>query len=83
MSKAAYFISPKACKLSAVLNKIPFSAPLPVPHITATGVASPNAQGHEITSTEIAKLNAFEIPTPAISHAIKVIIEITITAGTK
>ena len=34
---------------------MPCSAPLPVPTIMATGVASPNAQGQEITSTEMAQ----------------------------
>ena len=45
-------------KFSADLIKIPCDAPLPVPTIIATGVASPNAHGHEITSTEIPILNA-------------------------
>ena len=32
---------------------VPFSAPLPVPTIIATGVANPKAHGHEITKTAI------------------------------
>ena len=35
------------------LTSIPFSAPLPVPTIIATGVASPSAHGQEMTSTDI------------------------------
>jgi hypothetical protein len=37
----------------AFLNKTPFLAPFPDPTIIATGVASPNAQGQEITNTAI------------------------------
>ncbi len=36
---------------SAPLNSMPYSAPLPEPAIIAVGVASPTAQGQEITST--------------------------------
>ena len=32
---------------------MPFSAPLPVPTIIATGVARPKAQGQEITKTNL------------------------------
>ncbi len=38
---------------SLFLNNTPISAPLPVPTITAVGVANPSAQGHAITSTAI------------------------------
>ncbi|MBA7627158.1 hypothetical protein ES703_34620 [subsurface metagenome] len=38
---------------SPPLIKSPFSAPLPVPTITAVGIASPKAQGHAITTTEV------------------------------
>ncbi len=58
-------------------------APTPVPTIIATGVASPRAQGQEITSTAIALDMAASKPPPAISHTIKVIRAIPITAGTK
>ena len=36
-------------------TSMPFSAPLPVPAIIATGVASPSAQGHDITRTAISE----------------------------
>ena len=36
---------------SAPLNRMPYSAPLPVPATMALGVASPRAQGQDMTST--------------------------------
>ncbi len=41
-------------KASPPLIRIPFSAPFPVPTIIAAGVASPTAQGQDITRTVIA-----------------------------
>ncbi len=43
-------------------TSIPFSAPLPVPAIIATGVASPSAHGQDITRTAIAVLSANSNP---------------------
>ena len=43
---------------TAVLNRIPFFAPSPLPTMMATGVASPRAQGQLITSTEIPRARA-------------------------
>ena len=43
---------------SPPLNKIPFSAARPVPTIIDVGVAKPSAQGHAMTSTDIAASNA-------------------------
>ena len=40
-------------RASADLIRMPFVAPLPVPTIIAVGVASPSAQGQEITRMEI------------------------------
>ena len=40
-------------RASADLIRIPFVAPLPVPTIIAVGVASPSAQGQEMTRMEI------------------------------
>ena len=37
---------------------IPKDAAIPVPTITAVGVASPSAHGHAITRVDIPKLNA-------------------------
>ena len=44
------------CEISSAspfLISIPNSAPLPIPVVTAVGVASPKAQGHAITKTAI------------------------------
>ena len=69
-------------RLSADFTKIPYSAALPVPTIIATGVASPSAHGHEITSTDTAQLKANSKLCPAAIQHIAVKIAITITAGT-
>ena len=63
--------------------KTPFSAPFPVPTIIAVGVASPNAQGHAITNTDINIVNENIIDSPATSHATADIIAKPITIGTK
>ena len=39
---------------SALLNRMPFLAPRPVPTMMAVGVAKPNAHGQEITRTDTA-----------------------------
>ena len=44
----------------ASLIRIWFSAPLPMPTISAVGVASPSAQGQAMTSTETADSRAYE-----------------------
>ena len=50
----------------------------------AVGVASPKAHGQEITRTEIAQFKAkWKSLFPSVSHNIKVIKAIVITAGTK
>ena len=53
-----------------------------MPTIIATGVASPNAHGQEITKTEIAKFNAYEKFFEITNQTINVIIEIATTVGT-
>ena len=57
LSKTTVFIWCAFSKISAFLINKPFSAPFPVPHIMATGVAKPKAHGQAITTTVIAKLN--------------------------
>src|SRR5512139_3630397 len=42
---------PARSSASELRNRMPISAPLPVPTITAVGVASPIAHGQAITST--------------------------------
>ena len=69
-------------KLSALLIKMPFSAPLPVPTITEVGVAKPKAQGQAIIKTPTIVIIA-NVKLPVIlNQIIKVAIAITITAGT-
>ncbi len=70
-------------RASPDLIRIPFSAPFPVPTIIATGVASPRAQGQEITRTAIAPDIANSNAAPARSHTANVTAAIPITAGTK
>lgn len=48
----------------------------------ATGVASPNAQGHEITRTDIAQERANSNSAPLMSHTMAVMSEMVITTGT-
>ena len=54
LSRATAFILCAISRLSADFINIPCSAPLPVPTIIATGVASPKAHGQDITKTDIA-----------------------------
>lgn len=61
---------------------MPCSAPLPVPTIMATGVASPNAQGQEITSTEMAQDRANSKVCPSSSQTTAVSSAMQITTGT-
>ena len=64
------------------LIKMPCSAPLPVPTIIATGVASPNAQGQEITNTLMAQLSANSKVAPDNIQIAAVMREMPITIGT-
>ena len=83
LSKAIYEIFPAASREAAVLKRIPFFAPLPLPAIIATGVASPSAHGQLITSTLIALASAKGIPLPVIIHTINVTAAMPMTVGTK
>ena len=76
------FIFPISSRASEVLNKIPCWKPKPFPTIIATGVASPNAHGQEITSTEIARSSAYTKLAPASNQPIMTIIDMTMTVGT-
>ena len=53
LSRAAIFIFPVSSSEAAVLKRMPFFAPTPLPTMTATGVASPKAHGQLMTSTAI------------------------------
>ena len=53
LSSATISIFPVSSRDDAVLNIMPFFAPIPLPTIIATGVASPRAHGQLITRTDI------------------------------
>ena len=82
LSNAIICVFPVSSKDTAVLNKTPCFAPIPLPTIMATGVASPNAHGQLITNTEIALAIAKPNVCPAIIHPTNVITAIVITTGT-
>ena len=83
LSNTIVLISWVVSNIYADLNNIPFSAAFPGPTIIAVGVASPRAQGQEITNTAIPIDNENDIPYPSISHTIVDIIAIAMTVGTK
>ena len=82
LSSATMSSLPASSWETAVLKRMPFFAPMPLPTMIATGVASPSAQGQEITSTAMAraiekvKLFPPSSQTPSVSSATP------ITAGT-
>ncbi len=49
-------------------KSIPFSAPFPVPTITAVGIAKPKAHGQEITTTDVNTSKETSNPRPAIKY---------------
>ena len=68
---------------SADLIRMPFSAPLPVPTMMATGVANPRAQGQEMTSTATPAVRAWVTSPPvAMSQTAAVTTAIAMTTGT-
>ena len=68
--------------VSALLNSTPISAPLPVPTMMASGVASPSAHGQLMTTTATAEVSAsLGLPVKE-SHATKVIAAMPRTTGT-
>ena len=68
---------------SALLNKMPISAPRPVPTMIATGVARPRAHGQLMTTTATAEVSAsFTLPPVAMSHTTKVTAAMASTTGT-
>ncbi len=70
-------------KADADLMRIPDSAPLPVPTITATGVARPKAQGQETTRTETPMLMARGMSCFIKAQHKKTTMAIKMTVGTK
>ena len=82
LSKTTVLILCAVSNASADLIKIPFVAPLPVPTMIAVGVASPRAQGQEITKTEMPMDNANSKPYPANNQTTIAASAIVITTGT-
>ena len=73
---------PQFSSASAVLKSMPLRAPTPLATITATGVASPKAQGQLITSTDIALESANPTLSPNKTQTAKVIKAMHKTVGT-
>ncbi len=82
LSRQTISVFPAISRLSAVLNRIPFLAPFPLPTIIATGVAKPSAQGQLITRTDIPLASEKPMLCPVISHTAIVTKAIAITIGT-
>ena len=82
LSNTTVSVSLVCCNAVPDLIKIPCLAPTPVPTIIATGVASPSAQGHEITSTAMAQDIANSAPEPTLSQISNVRREMPKTMGT-
>ena len=73
---------PVASKAAAVLKRMPFFAPLPLPTMMATGVASPRAHGQLMTSTLTARARAKLAVSPRSSQKAPVARAKTMTTGT-
>ena len=58
LSSATISVLPASSSETAVLNRMPFLAPRPLPTMIATGVASPSAHGQLMTSTEMPRARA-------------------------
>ena len=83
LSRTTVFTLPVCSSASAVLKRIPWRAPTPLPTIIATGVASPSAQGQLITRTDIALAREKPMSLPISSQTTSVTTAIEITTGTK
>ena len=82
LSSATMRVRPVCSRLAAVLKRMPFFAPTPLPTMMATGVARPSAHGQLMTSTEMPRASAKENSRPISSHTIVVTTAIEMTAGT-
>ena len=82
LSSATMSTCPVSWRLSAVLKRIPFLAPTPLPTIIATGVASPRAQGQLTTNTVMALARENPMGAPTNSQIIRVNSAMIITTGT-
>ena len=82
LSRATISTLPADSSASLVLKRMPFFAPRPLPTMIATGVASPRAQGQEMTSTEMPRASAKERFWPARSQLNVTSAAMAMTAGT-
>ena len=71
LSNAATSIWPAFSKVSPFLIRIPNSAALPTPTVTAVGVAKPKAQGHATTKIDIKHVNENNKVAPKIKYHIQ------------
>ena len=83
LSSATISVFPAFSRETAVLNMIPCFAPIPLPTMIATGVASPSAHGQLMTSTAIPRASANPTLCPVSSQPMIVRAAIVMTAGTK
>jgi len=58
LSSATIWMRPVSSSEAAVLKRMPFFAPRPLPTMIATGVARPSAHGQLMTSTEMPRASA-------------------------
>jgi len=83
LSSTTTFALRAVSRASPPLMRIPCCAPLPVPTMTATGVARPSAQGQAIISTEISTVNASRKSPVPMSQAVPASRASAMTTGTK
>ena len=83
LSRATMSILPVSSRQAAVLKRMPFLAPMPLPTMMATGVARPRAQGQLMTRTLMPRARAKPKVSPMSSHTMVVTMAIEMTAGTK
>ena len=83
LSSATICVRPAASSDTAVLKRMPFFAPTPLPTMIATGVASPSAQGQLMTRTEMPRARANPTSRPRRSQTTVVTAAIAMTVGTK
>ena len=83
LSSTTVSMRPISSRLAADFTSTPCSAALPVATVMATGVASPSAQGQEITSTAMPTLRQNRTPMPpTVAHSTAAITAMEMTTGT-
>ena len=82
LSRTTRSMFPAASMVAAFLNRIPCLAALPVPTMIASGVASPRAQGQDITSTETITVTENDTLLPERNHRAQHAAAMSSTVGT-